>query len=801
NPLDCAGHGSHVAGTAAGSGVTAGGTTYSGPYGGTTVSGNSWIVGPGVAPKADLYAIRVFGCQGSTEVVVDAIDWAVDHDMDVINMSLGSSLGSKDSPDAIAATNAAKSGVVVVISAGNAGPNPYIVGSPGSADGAITVAAIDPTQTFPGALLSLSAGAPIPVQNSNGATFASGTIYPIAVLRTSYPNGPVALGCSQAEYAAFPGFPASLVGKMIVTTRNVCSRVARAIFAQQNGAAASAMIDNTTGYPPVEGPITGSAETGPFNVTIPFFGVRGLPTGSTSDGARLRNADGGTATATNAPLANPNYLGFASFSSAGPRSGDSALKPSVTAPGVSTVSTGFGTGNGALTLSGTSMAAPHVAGAAALTRQAHPNWNAIAVAGAVVNTGDPSLVAGYRISRGGTGLVQANKSTVSQVVAHGDDQRLAVALNFGFEEMNRDFSGRKSIVLRNHGSSAATFNVSQALPAGSPHTLSLHKTSVTVPARGLAEVDVTLMVPVATAGVSNGSGPSFHEVAGIVQFTPASASDNGGVSLRVPYYLVPRPLSDVSTQVGKLKGTNPSAIATVTNRHGAIAGDADFYVWGLADRRNPGRLSNDVRSVGTQSFAWDAKTQLLVFAVNTFDRWSNASTNEFDVYVDVDGDGIDDYIVVGVDQGAVTTGAFSGLMGSFVFSTRSPGASLAFLATAPTDSSTAELPVLSSQMCRAAEPCLSAANPRITYHAVAYDLISGGTTNVVAGSAKYNVWASAVSQGGFATVEPGGKDHSNVISVNSTEWKRTPAKGLMVVTLDNKSGEGEAQLIDLDVDR
>ncbi|WP_455132545.1 S8 family serine peptidase [Microbacterium aurum] len=91
NPLDCNGHGSHVAGTTGGSGVLADGTTYPGPYDESTPS-NTFRVGPGVAPQVDLYAVRVFGCEGSTDVVVPALDWAVEHGMDVVNLSLGSSL-------------------------------------------------------------------------------------------------------------------------------------------------------------------------------------------------------------------------------------------------------------------------------------------------------------------------------------------------------------------------------------------------------------------------------------------------------------------------------------------------------------------------------------------------------------------------------------------------------------------------------------------------------------------------------------------------------------------------------------
>jgi len=803
NPLDCFGHGSHVAGTAAGSGITSAGATYTGPYNAATLATPAnFSVGPGVAPKADLYALRVFGCAGSTDVVVDAIDWAVDHDMDVINMSLGSVFGSKDEPSAVASTNAAKAGVIVVASAGNSAFSPYITGSPATAEGAISVAANDPYPNFPGATLTFS-GTTIPAINANGFALSGSSTFNVKVIKNA--DGTLSLGCS---VAAFGGpLPPNTIA---VVNRGVCARVAKAIFGQQAGAAVVVMVNNAAGFPPFEGPITANPDDGvPFNVTIPFLGVKGPDTTPSSDGAKLKLvADGTATTVAAASITNPGFTGFASFTSAGPRTGDSGLKPDVTAPGVSIISTGIGTGNAGVAMSGTSMASPHVAGAAALTRQAHPTWKVEDIKAAIVNTGRPSGVLGYKTSLGGTGLVQPASSTATQVVARTEGQRFGASLNFGFKEFSDRFRRTKDISLRNQGSSDAIFNVAQAAASGSPHTVSLSRSAVRVPAHGQAEVSVTLNVAAATAGNSE----SFRDVAGLIEFTPASASDNGGVALRVPYYFVPRAQADVETRIGRLAGTNPSTVASVTNKHGAIAGDADFYAWGISDTRinrdddgdaedgdHTGKASNDVRAIGVQSFpnptAADLNRQLLVFAVNTFNRWSNASTNEFDIYVDVDGDGKDDYIIVGVDQGAVQLGSFNGVMGSFVFSTRSPGASIVFLAAAPTDSSTALLPVRSSQLCRTGEPCLSKlSNSRLTYHAVSFDLVNGGT-KVVAGSAKYNAWSSSISQGGFVTVAPGAADATTVISVNSAESNLTPALGLMVVTFDNKSGADEAQLI------
>jgi hypothetical protein len=416
-----------------------------------------------------------------------------------------------------------------------------------------------------------------------------------------------------------------------------------------------------------------------------------------------------------------------------------------------------------------------------------------------VNTGDPSQVGTaaipFRISRAGTGLVQPAKSTATQVIAKANGDRFAISMNFGFEELKSDFSKTKAFRLVNNGSSPATFNVSVTNQSGSPHTAAVvsggfgggNISSVTVPGNTSTDLLLSLTVPVATAGDSS----AFREVAGLVTLTPASASDNHGVTLRMPYYLVPRALSSVTTSLSNFNASN-AATATIKNK-GPIAGNADFYAWGLEDKSQKGKAANDIRAVGVQSFP-NGATSTIVFAVNVNNRWSNAAVSEYDIPVDVNNDGAADYVVAGVDQGAVQTGVFNGVMGSFVFSTRSGGASIAFLATAPHDSSTILIAVRSAQLCRAAEPCLNAANPRFGYSAVGFDLTNTEGPDPVDGTARYNAWSSSISQGGFQTVAPNGTA-TEPISINPTEWALTPALGLMVVTTDNKAGADEAQLI------
>jgi subtilisin family serine protease len=799
NPLDCNSHGTHTAGTMAGFGVLGNGHTYTGPYNATTVSSNNWLVGPGVAPKADIYSVKIFGCNGPTNETIDAIEWAVDNNMDVINMSLGSPFGSPDSPDAVAAENAAHDGVIVVSSSGNEGPSPYMTGDPASGNDVISVAANDPTQTFPAAIMNLSPGGPMTAINANGwSPLPSGTEH-VKVIWADAGHTTVSLGCSAAADGGVNSLPPNT---FIVVRRGTCARVAKAIFGQQAGAAGVIMINNATGYPPYEGPITGDPDPpGPplfggfsYTVTIPFLGV---PSGQ---GATLTAADGGTLTLSGTTIANPGFETLASFSSWGPRSGDSFLKPNITAPGVSIFSAGMGTGVGALNDSGTSMAAPHVTGTAALVKQAHPDWRKVKYWDAAIeNTADPSGVANYATRGAGTGLVQALPAVQTQVVALGDNDMGVV--NFGYNELNRDFNGTEDLKLTNFGNSWATFNVADTLDQGSPHSVSLSGSTVSVPPNGSREIHVRLSVPVATAGGPSLAGVTdFSDVAGVLQLTPVSGSNNG-ITLRVPYYMVPAAISNIQTRVddSKIKKTN-TATAVTTNYRGAVAGSAQWFAWGIKDKRDHGLRSNDLQAVGVQTFPSD---HFLQFAISTNHRWSNPAQDVFDVLVDVNNDGTPDYDVEAADHGALTSGQFDGIDIVAVFNLLTGGGAFRYVTDAPTDSSSMILPVDFDQLCAPGNPCLSSTG-HFTYSVQALSL-TDGTLDTSDGSATFNPNTPAVNTGMFDEVAPN-TSATETLTVNPTEQAASPALGWMVVShwepFDNLFGDSsrdQTQLIPLNM--
>jgi subtilisin family serine protease len=764
NPLDCNGHGSHTAGTATGFGVTNDHKTFQGPYNSAAYS-TGFLIGPGVAPKADLYAVRVFGCTGSTNVVVDAIDWAIANKMNVISMSLGADYGTDEDADAVASTNATRAGIIVVAAAGNAGPAPYIGSSPAVSSESIAAAAIDSHASFPGAQVTLNDGT-IEALDSNGVALPG----PLDVVVLRNPSGSVSLGCNESEYV-----DSLVAGKLVVTARGTCARVLRAQLGQKHGAAAVAMINTSAGYPPFEGPIAG--------VTIPFLGIL------TADGTKLATATAASFAANTIP--NPTFRTAASFSSGGPAFASSVLKPNVAAPGVSIFSTGSGTGFNGVFESGTSMATPHVAGVAALTRQAHPHWSEKELSAAVVQTADPTQLTDYTAAIEGAGLVQATGAAATQAVVFANTEGGEHAISFGFEEFLQNFREERDIVVRNLGDDPIVFNVTSTPTSEVPHTLRVSN-RVFIEPHGQREIDVTLSVPASTVGSTHdvNGNDLFEDVAGYLTFAPANPHMNGGVTLNVPYYLVPRVRSDVfALLAGRLSATRPTSEVLLANPLGGTTGNADFYSWGLTGKRQ-GIKFFDTRAVGVQSnVTADGKDSVVVFAVNTFTRFSSPNAAEFDILIDVNGDGKPDFDLVGVDLGLLTSGSSSGQMISALFNLNDPKAPtlLEFPADAPTDGSTVLLAVLASDLG------ITSTNPRFTYTETTTNLLDGSTATLP-GVASFNVFTSAISNALFVPVAPN-KEAVVPVSINPTEWVQTPALGLMVVVEDNTSGERQASLL------
>jgi len=789
DPLDCNGHGSHVAGTAAGNGVLADGTAYGGPYDGSTHD-NEWTIGPGVAPEAKLIALKVFGCEGTTTLVVDALDWVAayndqhEDDIDVVNMSLGAPLGRADDPDAVATDALVATGVSVVTSSGNEGPNAYVTGAPGVANGAISVAAEDTLETFPGAVIDF-ASAP-DITNANNQNDYPGL--PVTgTLKVIYNGaGGLSLGCTKEDYGTLPA------GTIVAIQRGVCPFVDKGAAAQAAGAIGVIDINRDDIADPAELPTF-------IGYTPELFDIPMVGTGRGAKAAIIA-ADGQTVTLKPGPtLPNPAYRQAATFSSGGPRNGDSATKPDVTAPGVSIVSTLVGGGTRGTTNSGTSMASPHVAGVAALVRATNPTWTPLQVKAAIMNTASAggTVTSGYSTRVWGAGLVQPRRAVDTVVLA--TTGTTTASLSYGYDPVNSAYSETKAITFWNTSDSA----VSYALKGSSIVTLS--DSSITVPAHGSVTVDATASLSVAdlaampgTSVFENGLWGGVIASSNVVVATPTTSAP-GVYQLRVPFTAVPRPLSSVqasarsaySTQAGIARATVPLA------NTGIHAGNADVYAWGLSDPQDlPGiaRATNDIRAVGVQVLPAEALTgeadptdRGLVFAVNTWGRWSTASSNEFDIAIYGKNKTKPDYFVVGVDFGAVTAGDINGQFASFVF-TAAGDLIDGWVADAPANGSTVLLPVLASEIGQ------TTANTRFSYAITGFSLEDDSLVDTVSGQGEFDVFNPAVSTGDFVTLDPG-ETATLDVAVNKGKLAAAPAKGWMIVTLDDPNGTPQADLV------
>jgi minor extracellular serine protease Vpr len=511
-----------------------------------------------------------------------------------------------------------------------------------------------------------------------------------------------------------------------------------------------------------------------------------------ADGQAVTLRPGGT-------IANPTYKQLASFSSGGPRNGDSASKPDVTAPGVSIVSTLVGGGTKGTTLSGTSMASPHVAGVAALVRDGNPTWAPLQVKAAIMNTASAggSVTSGYTTRLWGAGLVQPRRAVATLGLATTGTN--TASLSFGYDPVSGAYSESRPFTLWNTSDSP----ISYALTASSIVTLSV--SSITVPAHGSATVDATAARSVAslaampsTSTFANGLWGGVIASANVIRATPTTSAP-GVYELRIPFTAVPRPLSAVSAGARSAYSvSNGIARASVplTNT-GIHSGTADVYAWGLSDPQDlpdVARATNDIRAVGVQSIPAEALTGVadptdrgLIFAINTWGRWSSAASNEFDIAIYGSNKHTPDFFVVGVDFGEVTAGDFNGQMASFVIT---PAGDLvdAWVADSPANGSTVLLPLLASEIGQ------TSANARFSYDVTGFSVEDSSLVDTVAGQAEFSVRKPAVSTGDFLSLEPGESTTLDV-AVDKGKLSTAPAKGWMVVTLDDANGAAQADLV------
>lgn len=339
-------HGSHVAGT---------------------IAANGQI--KGVAPDATLLAYRVLGPggSGSTENVVAAIERAVQDGADVMNLSLGNSLNAPDWATSIALDQAMAEGVVAVTSNGNSGPNNWTVGSPGTSREAISVGATQlPYNVFTVATTS-----------SDGVSYASSAVQ-------GFPSEEELLSLNgQAFELVDVGFgaPADFAGKDLRGKIALISRGAGIAFVDKATEAAKAGAEGAVLYNNVAG-------------TMPLIPGMAVPTImlNQADGEALKAKAATVTVSFNVVFDKAVGETMADFSSRGPVIDTWMIKPDVSAPGVNIVSTvptfnpdsphGYGAKQG------TSMASPHVAGAAAVILQANPGWGVYEVKSALMNTAE-----------------------------------------------------------------------------------------------------------------------------------------------------------------------------------------------------------------------------------------------------------------------------------------------------------------------------------------------------------------------------------------------------------------------------